>query len=92
MHIISYVGKSETSLNLELNNHRNDFNNTKAIPACNYFKIHGHNSMKHAKFTLIEQLTEISNVSKGTLRLRLKRQEDRCIIELETFVPKRLNQ
>ena len=33
--------------------------------------------MKHAKFTqLIEQLTEISNVSKDTLRLRLKRRED----------------
>ena len=29
--------------------------------------------MKHAKFTLIEQVIETSNVSKGTLRLRLKR-------------------
>ena len=69
---IQYVGKSETRFNLRLNNHRKDVYNLKAIPACNQFKIHGHNLMKHAKFTLIEQLTEISNVSKDTLRLRLK--------------------
>ena len=48
--------------------------------------------MKHAKFTLIEQLTEISNVSKDTLRLRLKRREDFWIIKLETNAPKGLNQ
>ena len=61
---IQYVGKSENPFNLRLNNHREDVNNLKAIPACNHFKIHGHKFMKHAKFTLIEQLTEISNVSK----------------------------
>ena len=52
---------------------RKGVNNTKAIPACNHFKILGHNFMKHAKFTLTEQLAEISNVSKEILRLRLKR-------------------
>ena len=48
--------------------------------------------MKHAKFTQIEQLTEIPNVSKDTLRLRLKRREDFSIIKLETLAPKGLNQ
>ena len=48
--------------------------------------------MKHAKFTLIEQLTEISNVSKDTLRLRLKRREDFWIIKLETLARKGLTQ
>ena len=48
--------------------------------------------MKHAKFTQIEQLTEISNVSKDTLRLRLKRREDFQIITLEILAPKGLNQ
>ena len=48
--------------------------------------------MKHAKFTLIEQLTEISNESKDTIRLRLKRREDFWIIKLEIFAPKGLNQ
>ena len=46
-----------------------------------HFKIHGRNFMKHAKFTLIEQLREISNVSEDTLRLRLKRREDFWIIK-----------
>ena len=89
---IQYVGKSETPFNLRLNNHRKDVNNSKVIPACNHLKIHVHNFMKHAKFTLIEQLTEISNVSKDTLRLRLKRQEDFWIIKLQTLAPKGLNQ
>ena len=44
---IQYVGKSETPFNLRLDNHRKDVNNLKAIPACNHFKIHGHNIMKH---------------------------------------------
>ena len=94
MHImqIQYVGKSETTFNLRLNNHRKDVYNPKAIPACNHFKINGHNFMKYAKFTIIEQLTEISNVSKDTLRLRLKRREDFWIIKLETLAPKGLNQ
>ena len=48
--------------------------------------------MKHAKFTLIGQLTKISNVSKDTLRLRLKLREDFWIIKLETIAPKGLNQ
>ena len=65
---IQYVVKSETPFNTRLNNHRKDVSNPKAIPACNHFKIHSHNFMKHAKFTLIEQLTEISNVSKDTLK------------------------
>ena len=45
--------------------------------------------MKHAKFTLIEQLTEISNESK---ELRLKQREDFWIIKLETLAPIGLNQ
>ena len=89
---IQYVGKSETPFNLRLKNHRKDVNNPKAIPASNHFKIHGHNFMKHAKFTLIEQLTEISNVSKDTLRLRLKRREHFWVIKLETLAPKGVNQ
>ena len=62
------------------------------IPVSNHFKIHGHNFIKNAKFTLIEQLMEISNVSKGTLRLRLNRQEHLWIIKLEIFAPMVINQ
>ena len=48
--------------------------------------------MKCAKFTLIEQLTEISNVSKDTRRLQLKQRKDFWIIKLETLAPKGLKQ
>ena len=89
---IQYVGKSDTPFNLKPNNHRKDVNNPKAITACNHFKMHGDKFMKHARFTVIEQLPEISNVSKGTLRLWLKRREDFWIIKLETLAPKGLNQ
>ena len=54
--------------------------------------MNNHKFKEHARFNLIEQLAEISNVSRDTLRLRLKRREDFWIIKLETLVPKRLNQ
>ena len=56
---IQYVVKSETPFNLRLNNYKKDVNNQKAILARNHFKINGHNFLKHTRFTLIEQLTEI---------------------------------
>ena len=89
---IQNVGKSKTPFNLRLNNHRKDVNKLKAISACNHFKIHGHNFMKHTKFTPIQSLTEISNKSTDTRRLQLKRQEDFWIIKLQTLAPKKLNQ
>ena len=48
--------------------------------------------MIHAKFTLIEQLTKISKVSRGTLKLHLKQREDFWIIKLETLAAEGLNQ
>ena len=53
---------------------------------------HGHNFIKHAKFTLIEQLTSNSNISNDTLRPRLKRCEDFWILKLDTLAPTGLNQ
>ena len=41
--------------------------------------------------SLIEQLTETENVSKTTLKLRLKRWEDFWILKLDTLSPKGLN-
>ena len=76
-----YVEKSETPINLRLNNHRKDVDNPKAIPASHHFKTHGRNFRKHVKFTLAEQLSETSNVSEDILRLRPKRQEEFCFQE-----------
>ena len=85
---IQYVGKSKTPYNLKLNNHRKDINNQKVIPACHHFKTHGH-TLKQTKFSLIEKLTEISNVSKNTLlRLQVKRREDFWINKLRTLARK----
>ena len=89
---IQYTEKSKTPFNLRLNNQIKGVNNPKTIQACHHFEIPGHNFMKHAKFILIEQLSETSNVSKQSLRLRLKRREDFWIIKLETLALKLLNQ
>ena len=67
-------------------------NNPKAIPACVHFRKEGHNFIKHAKLNLIEQLIETENVSKTTLKLRLKLREDFWILKLDTLSPKGLNQ
>ena len=59
---IQYVGKSETNFNIRFNNHWKGVRHQKAIPACVQFRKEGHNFIQHAKFTLIEQLTETENV------------------------------
>ena len=87
---IQYVEKYETSFYLRLNNHRKEVNNPKTIPACHHFKTHGPNFIEHPKFILTEQLSEISNVSKDTLRLRLKPIEDFWMIKLKTLARKGL--
>ena len=85
-------------VNLTRNIHRKDVNNPKAIPLCNHFKTHSHNFMKHAKFSIREQLnekkkrSETSDVSKDNLRLLLKLLKDFWIIKLEICVLKGLNQ
>ena len=83
---IQYVGKSETTFNIRLNNHWKYVSNPKAI------YLHFRKEEQHAKFTLIEQLAEVGNVSKASLRLRLKRSEDFWILKVDTFSPKGLNQ
>ena len=54
-----------------------------------YTCAHNHNFMKHVKFTLIVQLSETSNVSKDTLRLRLKQIEYFLINKLKTLALER---
>ena len=89
---IQYVGKSETSFNIRLNNHQKNMSNPKAIPACVHFRKEGQNFIQHAKFTLIEQLTKTENLSKPTLKLRLKLGEHFWILKRDTLSPKGLNQ
>ena len=65
-----YVGKAETSFNIRLNNHRKDVKNIDAKMACKHFLQENHNFNKHAKFTIIDQLTNTSKF-KETLSQRL---------------------
>ena len=66
--------------------------NPKAIPACITFTKEGHNFIQHAKFTLIELLTESEYVSKATIKHPLKQRENFWISKLYNLTPKDLNQ
>ena len=65
--------------------------NPTAIPACFHFRKEGHNFIQHVNFTLIEQLIETENVSKATLKLRLKLREDFWILKLLKGLKQELN-
>ena len=89
---IQYVGKAETAFNIRLNNHRKDVNNPKSIPADLRFRKPGHSFNLHAKFTLIEQLSNIHTTDKETLKYQLKRCEDFWMQKPEVLTHKGLNQ
>ena len=89
---IQYVWNAETAFNIRLNNHRKDVNNPKSIPANFHFRKPGHSFNLHAKFTLMEQLSNIHTTDKETLKFRLKSREDFWIQKLETITPNGLNQ
>ena len=57
---IQYVDKIETPFNLRLNNHRSDFSDPNAIPACCHFAQVNHKFNTHATFILIETITNKS--------------------------------
>ena len=55
---IQCIGKTETTFNHRLNNHRNNAYRPRpnTIPAYRYFKGKSHDFNRDAKFTLIEQI------------------------------------
>ena len=89
---IQYVGKAKTAFNIRINNHRKDVNTPKSIPSDFHFRKPGHSLNLHAKFTLIEQLSNIHKTDQETLQFQLKRSEDFWIQNLEMLTPKGLNQ
>ena len=88
---ILYVGNSETSFNIRLNNRRKDIK-PNAIEACKYFNNNEHTFSKHSKFIIIEQLRNISTTPTETLKLRLKERETFWIKKRKTLTPYGLNQ
>ena len=85
-----YVGKSETSVNIRINNHRQDTKKTKSIPFDSHFNLPNHNFNKHARFTLIEQV-RATNLRKEVITKLLERREDFWMTELQTIQPRGLN-
>ena len=85
-----YIGKSETSFNFRVNNHRKDVKNPDAILACRLFQEKKHVFNKHAKFIIIDELRNTTK-SNDILHQRLIERENFWIQTLETLHPKGLN-
>ena len=88
---LQYAGKSETSFNITLNNHRKYSKNKNPILACKHFQNSNRNFQRDAKFTLTEQITK-SFTTTEQLQLLLKKRENVWILKLKTFYPDGLNQ
>ena len=88
---IEYVGKSETTFNIRLNNHIKDGKDPNALPADKHFTLPGHEFNKNAKFTLTK-FTNTNKVATETLKERLKNCENFWIIKLRILTPNGLNQ
>ena len=69
-----YVGESETSFNIRLNNHLKNVKTSDAILACRYCQERDDVFSKHAKFIIIYKLTNTTK-SKDILRQRLIKRE-----------------
>ena len=74
--ILQYDGKTETELNLRINNHRKDVLKLNAIPADWHFAQRDHDFNIVAKFTIIEQLQN-TTLSRESITEILKKREKR---------------
>ena len=70
-----YVGKSEYSVNLRINTHRNDVWRAHGPPCDKHFQSPGHNFNTYAKFIIIEEVYNKS-LSKLKIRSLLEHRED----------------
>ena len=88
---LKYVGKNETPFNIRLKNHRKDVKDPKAILSDKQFQKIGHRFNEHARFTIIDRLTN-TNLGNKVSRERLIQRENFWKQTLETLYPKELNQ
>ena len=87
---LQYVGKTETELNLRINNHRKDVLKSNAVPADRHFVEIDHDFNTDAKFTIIEQLKNTKLSKESMTEIFIKRENFR-IKKLETLRPKGVN-
>ena len=89
---IQYLGISETPFHIRLNNHRKDTKDPSTRSACKHLCPPNHDFNTHGKFSIIEQLRNITSSSSKILKERLKQRENFWIKNLKTFAPYALNQ
>ena len=85
-----YVGKSEYSLNLRMNTHRNDVWRTNGPPCDKHFQMPRYNFNVLAKSTITEEAYNKS-LSKLKIHSLLEHREDFWILRLQTLSPQILN-
>ena len=81
-----YVRKSEYSVNLRINTHRNGVWRTDGPPCDKHFQMPGNNFNTHPNFTIIEEVYNKS-LSKLKIRSLLEYREDFWILKLQTLSP-----
>ena len=89
---IQYIGKTEWSFNIRLNNYRyriKSTNTSNLLPCEKHFKLASHDFEKDAKFTIIEKIEKIDD--KTMAKSTLLRREDFWILKLNTLHPHGLN-
>ena len=89
---IQDVRKPETAFNIQLNNHRKDVKDPRAIPVDKHFNQTGHSFNLHAKFIITEQTQDTEKTYKEILKERLKTRETFWIKKLKALTPSGLNQ
>ena len=72
---LQYAGKNETPFNIRLDNHSKDEKVPKAKLADKHFQKNDHRFNEHARFTIIDRLTNI-NLDKKILREHLIQREN----------------
>ena len=92
---IQYVGKSEPTFEIRLNNHRTDAYNIDndrkiIIPACKHFHRTDHDFNRDARFTIVEKIKD-TKLSKEDKRTLLLKRENFWITLLNTLKPKGFN-
>ena len=86
---MQYIGKSETSFNIRLNNHRKNFKKPDAILVCRHFQEKKHVFNKKAKFVIIDKLTNTTR-SKDILLQRLIERKKFLDLNIGKATPKRI--
>ena len=70
-----YVGKSKTQLHKKLNNQRKDIKEPSPILLCKHFNSPNYDFNTHGKFTVIDQLINITLLPTDNLKESLKQRE-----------------